>query len=141
MIFGSIAITINLTITQKATDDPLGILYRDYIRHIAYLRPEMVIMENVYGLAQVKSADMVQEIISAFKNIGYSVMFRELMAADYGTPQRRRRLFFVAAKTTGFFKFPEPTHSEFNTLFDLPPYEGAGHALMKLPPAILKDSD
>ncbi|MDD2723380.1 MAG: DNA (cytosine-5-)-methyltransferase [Methylovulum sp.] len=123
---------------QKATDDPLGTLYRDYIRHIGDLKPEIVIMENVYGLAQVKSADMVQEIINSFEQIGYAVTYRELMAADYGTPQRRRRLFFVAAKKLKFFKFPEPTHSEFNTLFDLPPYEGAGNALMKLPPAIIK---
>jgi len=122
---------------QKATDDPLGTLYRDYIRHIDCLKPEIVIMENVYGLAQVKSADMVQEIISSFERIGYSVIFRELMAADYGTPQRRRRLFFVAAKNPKFFEFPEPTHSEFNTLFDLLPYEGAGNALIKLPPAII----
>lgn len=35
---------------QKATNDPLGFL-RDYIRHIQYLDPEIVLMENVYGFS------------------------------------------------------------------------------------------
>lgn len=125
---------------QKATEDPLGTLYRDYIRHIDWLRPEIVVMENVYGLAQVKSADMVQEIVKSFEAIGYAVKYAELMAADYGTPQKRRRLFFIAAQNLAYFQFPEPTHSEFNNLFDLPLYEGAGNALMNLPPALIKKS-
>lgn len=123
---------------QKAIKDPLGILYRDYIRHIAYLKPEIVVMENVYGLAQVKTADMLQEIYKSFEAIGYHVKHRELMAADYGTPQKRRRLFFIAAKNLSYFQFPQPTHSENNTIFGLLPYEGVGNTLMKLPPALIK---
>jgi DNA (cytosine-5)-methyltransferase 1 len=123
---------------QNATKAPLGTLYRDYIRHIDYLKPEIVIMENVYGLAQVKTVNMMHEIMKSFEQIGYAVKHRELMAADYGTPQKRRRLFFVAAKDLTFFQFPEPSHSETGNLFGLPIYEGAGNALMKLPPARLR---
>ncbi|MDP2901802.1 MAG: DNA (cytosine-5-)-methyltransferase [Methylovulum sp.] len=123
---------------QKATKDPLGTLYRDYIRHIDYLKPEIIVMENVYGLAQVKTINMVQEIYKAFKKIGYEVKHCELMAADYGTPQKRRRLFFIAARNLSNFQFPVPTHNENYNLFGLPLYEGAGNALMKLPPALIK---
>jgi len=123
---------------QKATNDPLGTLYRDYIHHIDYLKPEIVVLENVYGLAQVKSINMVQEIYKSFEEIGYAVKHCELMAADYGTPQKRRRLFFIAAKDVSSFRFPEPTHSESNNVFGLPLYEGAGNALQKLPPALIK---
>jgi DNA (cytosine-5)-methyltransferase 1 len=123
---------------QKATKDPLGTLYHDYIKHIAYLKPEIVVMENVYGLAQVKTADMLQEIYKSFEAIGYAVKHRELMAADYGTPQKRRRLFFIAAKNLSYFQFPQPTHSEEHNIFGLLPYEGAGNSLMKLPPALIK---
>ena len=104
---------------QKATNDSLGTLYQDYIRHIDCLKPEIVIMENVYGLAQVKAIDMIKEIYNSFKKIGYSVKHSELIAADYGTPQKRRRLFFVVAKNLSYFQFPEPTHSEKNNLFGL----------------------
>ncbi len=124
---------------QLATKDPLGRLYRDYISHVAFLQPEIVVMENVYGMAQVKSANMIEEIYQSFKNIGYDVTHKELLAADYGTPQKRRRLFFVATKQLDFFKFPEPTYCEYDNLLRLPLYEGAGNVLMQLPRATIRN--
>lgn len=111
---------------QEATQNPLGALYRDYIRQIADLQPSIVIMENVYGMAQVKSIDMIKEIYKSFKEIGYQITHKELLAADFGTPQKRRRLFFVAAKDLHLFEFPQPTHCEFPNLLGLPTYEGVG---------------
>lgn len=118
---------------QKATNDPLGTLYRDYIRHIDALRPEIVVMENVYGLAQVKSANMIEEIYKSFEDIGYDVTHRELLAADYGVPQKRRRLFFVAAKNLELFEYPLPTHSKEPNMLGLPLYKGAGEVILSLP--------
>ena len=123
---------------QKATNDPLGTLYRDYIAHVKSLQPEIVVMENVYGLAQVKSANMIEEIYKSFEEIGYDVTHRELMAADYGTPQKRRRLFFVAAKNLHYFQYPQPTHCESQNLLGLPLYTGAGKALKQLPNASIR---
>ncbi|NMM42402.1 DNA (cytosine-5-)-methyltransferase [Pseudoalteromonas arctica] len=123
---------------QKATNDPLGILYRDYIKQVDSLKPEIVVMENVYGLAQVKSANMIEEIYKSFEDIGYEVTHRELMAADYGVPQKRRRLFFVAAKNLHYFQYPQPTHCATENLLDLPLYKGAGEEIMKLPKASLR---
>lgn len=117
---------------QEATQNPLGELYRDYIRQIADLQPSIVIMENVYGMAQVKSIDMIKEIYKSFKEIGYQITHKELLAADFGTPQKRRRLFFVAAKDLHLFEFPQPTHCEFPNLLGLPTYEGVGSAFSKL---------
>jgi DNA (cytosine-5)-methyltransferase 1 len=124
---------------QKATKDPLGVLYRDYIRHVRELQPEIVVMENVYGLAQVKSANMIEEIYKSFSEIGYEVTHRELMAADYGVPQKRRRLFFVAAKNLHYFQYPQPTLCETENLLGLPVYRGAGEALAVLPPPQCRD--
>lgn len=124
---------------QKATKDPLGVLYRDYIRHVDALQPEIVVMENVYGLAQVKSANMIEEIYKSFEDIGYDVTHRELMAADYGVPQKRRRLFFVAAKKLHYFQYPQPTHCETENLLGLPLYKGAGDAILKLPKAAIRE--
>lgn len=123
---------------QKATKDPLGVLYRDYISHVNALKPEIVVMENVYGLAQVKSANMIEEIYKSFQDIGYDVTHRELMAADYGVPQKRRRLFFVAAKNLHYFQYPQPTHCESNNLLGLPLYRGAGEAILELPKARIR---
>jgi DNA (cytosine-5)-methyltransferase 1 len=118
---------------QKAMADPLGVLYRDYIKHIEVLKPSIVIMENVYGLAQIKSVNMIDEINKSFKKIGYNVINKELLAADYGTPQMRRRIFFIASKNISYFNFPQPTHCETENLLDLPLYIGAGNILINLP--------
>lgn len=123
---------------QKATGDPLGALYRDYLRHVEALQPEIVIMENVYGLAQVKSANMLSEIYNSFSKIGYEVTHRELLAADFGTPQKRRRLIFVASKNLQHFNYPLPTHAPAGSMFGLQNYEGAGNAILNLPPATIR---
>jgi len=118
---------------QKATADPLGQLYRNYIEHVDALNPEIVIMENVYGLKQVKSSNVLLEINKAFSEIGYTVKNQEMLAADYGTPQMRRRLIFVATKGENDFVFPTPTHSEDENIFGNPLYCGAGASFSHLP--------
>lgn len=135
MIGGPPCQTFSVAGKQKATTDPLGQLYRDYVRHVAVLSPEIVIMENVYGLKQVKSAHVLAEIEQAFAKIGYRVRHQELLAADYGTPQMRRRLIFVATKKekSTIFRFPEPTHMPEKNMFNQPVYNGAGAAFMHLP--------
>jgi len=85
------------------------------------------------GLHQVKTVDMISEIYKAFEKIGFDVTHRELMSANYGTPQKRRRLFFVAAKDLHYFKFPQPTHCDGDNLLGLPLYNGAGRSFSKLP--------
>ncbi len=62
------------------------------------------------------------------------------MAADYGTPQKRRRLFFVAAKNLDCFCYPQPTHCELPNLLGLSLYNGAGEVLKRLPKAVLREN-
>lgn len=123
---------------QGAVKDPLGKLYSDFIRQVSELNPKYVVMENVYGLMQVKSANMLQLIYDSYENIGYKVVHRELNSADYGTPQKRRRVFFVASKDLSNYRFPEPTHSQIPNLLGLPVYKGAGEALKILPSPIVE---
>ncbi|WP_372651345.1 DNA (cytosine-5-)-methyltransferase [Draconibacterium sp.] len=118
---------------QKAIKDPLGRLYSDFIKQVKLLQPKVVIMENVYGLTQVKSANMLELIRESYKEIGYNVVYKELNSADYGTPQKRRRVFFVAAKDISQFSFPLPTHCSHPNLLGLPLYKGAGEVLESLP--------
>ena len=118
---------------QNAVSDPLGKLYSNFIDHVSYLSPSIVVMENVYGMAQVKSVNMIDLIYKSFDKIGYEVTHRELLAADYGTPQKRRRLIFIASKDLHNYQFPEPTHCETLNLLGLPLYRGVGEAILKLP--------
>ncbi|MCC5916428.1 MAG: DNA cytosine methyltransferase [Cryomorphaceae bacterium] len=126
---------------QKGIKDPLGRLYSDFIRQVNDLQPSIVVMENVYGLTQVKSANMIELIYKSYKDIGYEVLHRELNSADFGTPQKRRRVFFIAAKNLSGYKFPEPTHYEYPNILGLPLYVGAGEAINKLPSPTIKNFD
>jgi len=125
--------TFSVAGKQQATKDPLGTLYRNYIEHISILKPEIVIMENVYGLKQVKRSNVLKEIYHSFEKIGYQVKHEELVAADFGTPQLRRRLIFVATKEKNNFIFPISTHSERINILGEQLYEGAGKSFVHLP--------
>lgn len=124
---------------QKAIKDPLGRLYSDFIRQVEEFQPSVVVMENVYGLTQVKSANMTDLIYKSYRDIGYQVTHRELNSADFGTPQKRRRVFFIASKDLSGYRFPDPTHYEHPNILGLPLYVGAGEAIEKLPKPKVKN--
>lgn len=80
---------------QKSSSvfDPRNDLLFDFLRLIRSLRPRAVIFENVPGLAKDwRFGDFERKLKSA----GYGTAVSILDAADYGVPQRRRRLVMVA---------------------------------------------
>jgi DNA (cytosine-5)-methyltransferase 1 len=71
-------------------------------------------IEQVKGLLSAVCADNTKGgalsiLISWLERLGYIVSYKVLLAADFGVPQLRERLFIVANKIKKF-KFPEPTH-------------------------------
>lgn len=91
-------------------EDPRNLLYREYARIVAELRPEWVVLENVTGLLWFDRGSFARKVFAAFEELGYSVEHRVLLAADYGVPQLRRRLLVVMNRTGRTFRWPERTH-------------------------------
>jgi len=91
------------------TTDRRGTLFQEYVRILKLLQPKGFLFENVYGITGANKGEAWQEIQEAFKEVGYSIYFRILDAADYGVPQHRERLFIVGVKQ-GKYLFPYPTH-------------------------------
>jgi DNA (cytosine-5)-methyltransferase 1 len=85
-------------------------LWEHMLEVVERLEPRAFLMENVPGLAYWKSGNLVQEIFQKFEAIGFSVVRQILLAADYGVPQRRRRLFIVGVRAGNPFTFPAATH-------------------------------
>jgi DNA (cytosine-5)-methyltransferase 1 len=62
-------------------------------------RPRAFLLENVFGLAyRNHNAFWFKRLLSMFRRLGYHVDHRVLLAADYGVPQRRQRLFIVGSR-------------------------------------------
>jgi DNA (cytosine-5)-methyltransferase 1 len=81
---------------------------------VTAVRPSVFICENVSGLASQKFKPYVQANIFEPLRRSYTIHSFVLDAADFGVPQRRRRMFFVGfsdPKAGHRFEPPKPTHS------------------------------
>ena len=74
-------------------DDPRNDLLLEFARFVEALLPRAVMMENVPGLADDKR---FEAFLRKLKKLGYLGAHRVLNAAEYGVPQRRRRLIYLA---------------------------------------------
>ncbi|HEX3556999.1 MAG TPA: DNA cytosine methyltransferase [Thermoanaerobaculia bacterium] len=85
----------------------------DFLRFIQELRPVAFLMENVPGLLFKNYSHIFTTIINETKSLDYKVSYQILNAADYGVPQRRRRLFVVGVRgSLRPFMFPLPRFSD-----------------------------
>ena len=74
--------------------DPRNSLLMEFLRFVSELRPKAVMLENVPGLA---GNEKFKTFRNQMKKIGYKDTCDTLDAVDYGIPQRRRRLVYLAA--------------------------------------------
>jgi DNA (cytosine-5)-methyltransferase 1 len=85
-----------------------GVLFWQIIRATNHIRPKYLILENVDRLLKSPSKQRGRDfaiMLTAFNQLGYSVEWRVINAADYGRSQRRRRVFFfVYRNDTDFAK-------------------------------------
>lgn len=97
---------------SRDPDDPMNLLFAHVVRLAAGLRAQLVVLENVPGLRRVNGVGFVDRILGALRE-NHTADRYELVAADFGVPQNRRRLFFFARrKDLGPAPtMPKPTHS------------------------------
>ena len=133
---------------DRDPNDPRNRSFEELIRFVEVMKPKIVVMENVRGLLSMKDPNgtpVVHRIIMSFKRIGYKVDCRVLNAADYGVPQLRERVIFIATCLDIPIIFPKPTHAPINnkTLYEvvderpssnLRPYVTVWEAIGDLPP-------
>jgi DNA (cytosine-5)-methyltransferase 1 len=73
-------------------------------------RPAAFLLENVPGLQMAQDGKLSGAIVDAFSSLGYRVDSQILLAADYGVPQLRRRVFVVGMRGDATFEWPEAPH-------------------------------
>jgi DNA (cytosine-5)-methyltransferase 1 len=67
----------------------------EFVRFSIALLPKMILLENVPALERDERLVRVKSIL---KTAGYTCASRVLDAANFGVPQRRRRLLFLASR-------------------------------------------
>jgi len=106
---------------RKGFHDKRGITLLEFIRVVKEIRPKFFIFENVAGLKSMakkhvpfyeritkeekelskeqKPGSLFQEILTEFQKIpGYQVEWTILNAADFGVPQKRKRLILIGSR-------------------------------------------
>lgn len=96
-----------------------GVLFWEVVRATEQIKPSYLILENVDRLLTSPSAQRGRDfgiILSAFNNLGYTVEWRVINAAEYGRAQRRRRTFmFVSKNDTLIAKTSSVSHDHLLT--------------------------
>lgn len=82
--------------SQSACDLRNDLIF-EYLRFVEEFRPKAIMLENVPGLAR---DDRIHQVLEAIKKMGYFVDKNTVKvedAADYGVPQRRRRMILLSS--------------------------------------------
>jgi DNA (cytosine-5)-methyltransferase 1 len=66
-----------------------------FLRFVKALRPKIIMVENVPGLAADKR---IVKFCAKLARLGYQSEYKVLDAAQYGVPQRRRRMILLASR-------------------------------------------
>jgi DNA (cytosine-5)-methyltransferase 1 len=100
---------------SRSKNDERNFLYLEFLRVVKDKQPKYFIAENVRGILSLDGGKAIKRILASFSNAGYAVEYRLLDFADYGVPQRRRRVMIAGTRndlpSDRKFVFPEPTHT------------------------------
>lgn len=92
-------------------------------RWAGLVRPRVIMLENVeefktwgplnrgHHPIKAKQGKTFEKFVQQLNDLGYTVEFKELIAADYGAPTMRKRLFLIARCDGKPIVWPEPTHA------------------------------
>lgn len=79
---------------KEAACDSRNDLILEYLRFIEELKPLTIMLENVPGLVNY---DLFNIVVNRLFELGYNPKFKVVNVADYGVPQRRKRLVMVGS--------------------------------------------
>lgn len=70
-------------------------LYKAMLEAIRRTRPKVFVAENVKGLLMKDHKAAIHKVVGDFEQLGYNVNYQLYLAANYGVPQSRERVFIV----------------------------------------------
>lgn len=121
------------TVGKRDSKDPRNKLWEHYLNLVDKIRPAYVLIENVEGLVVMDKGGVCESIVDSLNSIGYNAEWRLLRSADFGVPQLRKRVIFMAAlEGLKMPDFPKPLNSKqvsvMEAIGDLPPLDSGSSA-------------
>lgn len=132
---------------RRSLKDERGQLIFEILRFANLLKPKVLLIEEVKGLLSAsneneKKGSVFSCFIQELETLGYECKWSVLLAANFGIPQLRERLFLIATLGKNKFVFPPQTHySPLTNLdfFQQKQYVTVGEVISDLPPPQRKD--
>lgn len=87
---------------KRDKNDPRNKLFLHYISFLEHIKPKFAVLENVRLLSSMKGSDnklVIDQIYHQFHKNGYKVKSFEVNVKNYGVPQHRERIFFIAIRS------------------------------------------
>lgn len=94
---------------KRIVDDERNSLYKAFVKMVACFKPKAFLLENVPNILSLGDGVIRDAIVRDFEDLGYTISYKVLLAADYGVPQNRRRAIFIGLLNGHVFEFPKPT--------------------------------
>jgi len=103
---------------KKPVDKKIRGLAWIALRWAGTVRPKIIFLENVVEFktwgpvrhgqpVKSKQGQTFDKFISQLKELGYEIAYRELVAADYGAPTKRKRFFLIARSDNQPIEWPK----------------------------------
>jgi len=96
------------TYGQRDPSDSRNRLFAHLLRFAKEFQPRAVVIENVIGILSMERGRIIDEITSGLQREGYAFTIWTLDAADFGVPQRRKRVFVVGMRDSSEILAPTP---------------------------------
>jgi DNA (cytosine-5)-methyltransferase 1 len=100
-------------IGKRRQNDPRNLLLHELARLIIELSPSYFVVENVAGMLIGNSKSVLDEFVRRVECSGYRIVkpIQVLDAAEFGVPQRRRRVFVLGYMDGAVApQYPKPSH-------------------------------
>jgi len=89
-------------------DDERNQLFKEFVKVVDEIRPEIFVMENVPGILTMRKGEALKEIIASLEEIGYHINAPfKLSAENFGVPQKRKRVIIIGSLKKGKINQPK----------------------------------
>ena len=102
---------------KRIVDDERNKLYKSFVSFVDFYKPKAFLMENVPNIGSMGQGAVKENIIKDFEELGYTVVYKVLMASEFGVPQNRKRAFFIGTRGNEF-NFPKASTANLFTSKD-----------------------